>query len=1235
MSSRLVVFAAACLFPWTSGWGFNPPRDTVGPVTAEIGDPGEIGTLEKPVTIPVTVRNGGATRITGKIAISVIDDWRIEGKSEVEFSVAAGEDAKAPFTVVAGRGTHAALYPVHARVSFKDEKGVDLTAHPILILSVASAAREAGMGDLPLIRVPKRGPLRFDELVASSRVIVRTNREPIVGKPVGWHGTDGESGGSFSVSDTVRGDLRRAFNMHPPYRQRWGELAVDYRLALPAERPIRLAFATAIRDHDATREGASDGVDFRVEVGQEGQFTKHFARFSATKRWEEAEVDLSAYAGREVILRFIAGPGPAHNTSCDSCFWAEPTIWVGPAAAVEDRGVREKRRESAVAGARASCSGGGGDWAWRIEGDSGPFGVAIRPGPDGISDAFIAFSDGGREIVFEGFGVKIGGTPVGGVKGLAITRVEPRFQSGVGEVSHEVVVGERVVTARVRVWQEKGALRVAFSMPGTERDVRGEPRFTELAIGAGSEIARRVYGGFGNVIQDPDPAGFSLRAGGFTLSTRHIGADYANGISLVQATDIFPDELRVEPGAKRCALVAHHDATFSLVPSSKGAFAAARAYRDIAGFRRAGGVSKLLGRMCLDQWGGDYAEAASGIERAGRYGMTHAVFVKHVWQRWGYDYRLPEIYPPAGDGEAFRAIVAACKKAGILFAPHDNYIDFYPDAEGYSYRHIVFNRDGTPQKAWLNEGRQAQSYRWLPTAFFPWMEANLGRVKENIGATSYFVDVFSAIPPVDFYDRSGRFYSKTVCQERWGAAFDRIREVLGGDAPTISEAGHDGLIGHLDAGEADHNGWSPEDAKGGWRIRAADGERVPWHDMASHGAFVLLAGGLGPRYAGKENDQVLHGYGSDDYLNMTALGGRNPMCDGPFSRRAVMTYWLLHDVCAGLARAEMLAHEFVGNDIHRQTVRFSGGGVVHANRGGGDWNIGGAILPQYGFWARSGDSEATVSRRGGVICGFARMPGSIFVDARPPVEEEKPVAAAKVLGLEDLGGGRFRLRMEWATLGPIDRRARAFVHFDDERGDGETIAFQGTVALDTASLCAPGAHPAVCSANLPARQKLPATFLVRCGLYVPGPGGARLVMAGPKDRGGRALCGRIGAAAGSKPSDVHLRWEPEVDPWFAKRQARLNTGRKIVDFGPVATNGSFRMQFDGPQWCLIPLPESDPFEVRLRLDQLGAGGSKTVKVNAVDVNGRITAEPKVRREGEELRFETTERAFEYRISLVP
>jgi len=260
------------------------------------------------------------------------------------------------------------------------------------------------------------------------------------------------------------------------------------------------------------------------------------------------------------------------------------------------------------------------------------------------------------------------------------------------------------------VWAEKGALRIAFSMPGALRDLRGEPRFTSLAIGTASELAHRVYAGFGNVLEDPAP--FDLSAGGFTLSTRHVGIDFKNGLSLVEASDVFPDRFHVNPERRSYSLVTHNDATFSFIPSTHQAFAAARVYHGLAGFKPAGGVANLLGRVCLDQWGGNYDRAAQDVEMAASYGVTDAVFVKHVWQHWGYDYRLPDIYPPDGNSNDFRAMAEACKRHGILFCLHDNYIDFYPDATGFSYDHIWFNSDGTPQKAWLNEGREAQSYRW-------------------------------------------------------------------------------------------------------------------------------------------------------------------------------------------------------------------------------------------------------------------------------------------------------------------------------------------------------------------------------------------------------------------------------------------------------------------------------------------------------------------------------------------
>ena len=106
------------------------------------------------------------------------------------------------------------------------------------------------------------------------------------------------------------------------------------------------------------------------------------------------------------------------------------------------------------------------------------------------------------------------------------------------------------------------------------------------------------------------------------------------------------------------------------------------------------------------------------------------------------------------------------------------------------------------------------------------------------------------------------------------------------------------------------------------------------------------------------------------------------MCDGPFSRRAVMTYWLLHDVCAGLARAEFVEFGFEGNNIHRLHSVF-GGGEVWANRStNSTWKVAGAALPPFGFIAKCGGSEAGVVETNGRRWAYSRGPSGVFVDSR-------------------------------------------------------------------------------------------------------------------------------------------------------------------------------------------------------------------------------------------------------------
>ena len=880
--------------------------------------------------------------------------------------------------------------------------------------------------------------------------------------------------------------------------------------------------------------------------------------------------------------------------------------------------------EAAVLSAQKALAGGtdAARERFRLSARGETWGAAWAFGKMGAFDGVLAFTDGTRTLLYRGFACDVDEIAVGGVGSAEVRAVD----GDAVEVVHAVERDGRSLPLRLRMWPEKGALRMRWDMPGTVRDARGHPRYTRLGLGNCSLPAWRAYAGFGNVIENPKR--FTLKAGGFNLSTRHVGGDYANGLSLLQATDVFPDRLECDRDQKRYSIETHHDATFSLVPSVRGAFAAARAFRDVCGYRKSPALQTAAVRMCIDQWGGDYAETAKDLERAGRYGLNESFFVKHVWQRWGYDYRLPDIYPPNGDNVEFMAMRAAAKKAGILFCPHDNYIDFYPDAHGYSYDRIVFNRDGTPMPAWYNQGRRAQSYRWAPHAFMPWLEVNAATLRNAFAPDGVFIDVFTAIAPFDYYDREGRFHTKVRTQEAWGRAFDRYRDILGDAAGVmVSEAGTDALVGHLDAGQSDHFGaerWMET-------TQFDDSERVPWHDMATHGSFVLLAGGLGHRYSAtawnRPGDRRLHGYGSDDYLCNTVIGGRTPMCDGPFSRRTVMTYWLLHDICRSLALADFESLEY-GDTIHQQHSRFSNGGEAWINRAtnGVDWTVGGHVLPPYGFYAAAPGVRAGVTRIGGQRCAFAAAQGCLFVDARPPHDDGvHVVAASRAVSAEIVGPAQVRIATEWTMLEPMSAAYRPFVHVVPADGRETPILFHCAIDLPDGALAGVGTRKADIDVRLPKKTKA-GRYDVRYGMFRPDNGG-RLRMRGIVDG-----CERIkGGTLTVEKTDgafVRLEWSPPAEN---DSRLELNDSHRIVDFAGVKTDGAFRLEHPASgDWRLTPLPGSRPFRVLIDLSALGATGGTVSSVTAID------AEPDAqlvtwRQLGQSLDIRVDARAFAYRI----
>ena len=952
----VLLFTPVCLIAAQEA---DPTSDRAGSITATIPIPAlgsygagglaEFKTPGQPVTVTVDLGNSGNAVIQGTVRLQVIDQWTAEPATPVAFSLPAHGRADVAFRVQFGGGTFNAHYPIHAFVEF-EEAGRKLVAHPIRIIKIqrpnpplAESAVEwkpfqvSANGSLALWRLP-------------------IHREHVRVEQIAGPGTQPEN--SYETRPTVNFRAREtrvreleAIDMTlgpraPSFRESVSWAATELPLQLPATSSIRLKFST-------TASGAGAGATARVRVTpmQKVELPKQsstivFETKPAPDAWKEMTVDLSKFAGKTVQLQFEAETTQAGGSIGVS--WGEPVLLTGqvPAATLFPP----------PTGATPKVLGtvNGGE-------------ARLWLGKRGILDATIGI--GG--LLFHGLRVRV----------LDDALEDPRSTGELLKVSDESANGATRLRHHFRSWAGTFDLMTELRIESKalhckvwlENEPAAKPWFKvylqQVALGAWNEKARRVYGGVGNVLEDPQA--FTMGFDGHNLASSFVGFEFPSG-SIVEAVDTPPDRLSVDPAKGIYTLDVPHTQTLTLIPASN-VWEGVKTWREMDTRKASAGVPQLAGRFVFDIWGGRYRESAELLKKAFQYGLTNSAVVWHNWQRWGYDYRLPDVYPPNpeyGTLDEFRQLVDVCKQNGVLFAPHDNYIDLYPDAEGFSYKSVVFTPEGQPRKAWFHHARMAQSYRARPDQLRPLIERNLRLIRDGFAPTAYFIDVWSSMAPYDYWTDSGEFVDRTFTRRAWGEDFAWIRDYLGDNAPQISEAGHDQLIGWLDGAQANHLRVDPNALGFAMRVKAAAAERIPWLDAAYHERFILHGAGYPDRYAaGLPADT--HGIYSDDYIATEVLTGHPAMVSQPFGRDVVRKYWLLDDLMRMLAGRRIESVEFVDGDIHHQHVRWSGGGEVWVNRGEANWIVGGRKtaahwLPPYGFFASVPDYTGSPMHQAGI-----------------------------------------------------------------------------------------------------------------------------------------------------------------------------------------------------------------------------------------------------------------------------
>ncbi len=118
---------------------------------------------------------------------------------------------------------------------------------------------------------------------------------------------------------TIGGDTRAVIFMHPTS-------SAAFHMRLPDE--LRLDFALGLDPE--VWDKAGDGVQFQVEVRDQGKATTVFSQYldpkknPSDRRWVDASVDLSYFAYREVDLVLRTFPGASNEF--DWAGWATPRL---------------------------------------------------------------------------------------------------------------------------------------------------------------------------------------------------------------------------------------------------------------------------------------------------------------------------------------------------------------------------------------------------------------------------------------------------------------------------------------------------------------------------------------------------------------------------------------------------------------------------------------------------------------------------------------------------------------------------------------------------------------------------------------------------------------------------------------------------------------------------------------------------------------------------------------------
>jgi hypothetical protein len=623
--------------------------------------------------------------------------------------------------------------------------------------------------------------------------------------------------------------------------------------------------------------------------------------------------------------------------------------------------------------------------------------------------------------------------------------------------------------------------------------------------------------------------------------------------------------------------------------------------------------AEMGGWLVLDVWGGGYTNIADDLGRLAEYGIRNGYLIIHNWQRSGYDNALPAHVPAAADkggDEGMKVLVSTAKRLGYRVALHENYVDYYPNYDFFDENDIARDSKGDRQLAWFNPGTGIQSFAVKPAAILRLAATQSPEIHRRYGSNANYLDVHSAVPPWFHVDDrasepgAGRFDTvRRIHRSLW--AYER--STFGG--PVTGEGNnHWYWSGLLDGVEAQFgSGW--ESNQGMSAPLMVDFDLLRIHPLQlNHGMGYYERWWGKPTWNGIPPMVVL-----DQYRMQEVAYGHAAFLAGSTWNNLPLA-WLEHHLVTPVAKRYATSSPVGIQYLVRGKwadsteaakagiwdcvrVRYANGLTITANNTAAPLPVGGVVLPRFGWHASGAGVTAYTAIRGGVMVDYARTATSVFGNARnghdwsfSGTRRVRPEVAA----FEQTGPRTFQTTYRWQVGEGLREDYMCFVHFnatDKSDPNAEAISFQADHAMARRTSTWPGKgeiEDGPYTVRIPDAVK-DGDYTWTIGLYGVGDG-ARLSLEGIDDGHSRIVLGVIHV----RENGASVTWTPEkaLGGGHAALYARdVNSEGRVVDFGPLRTDGSVLLERDGPDWVLRAWPRERAFHLDLSAALFGSPAS--------------------------------------------